>query len=63
MPRSRPLPVPAAPRHPSAAETLGPPPLIPGEERAGYEAMLARVTEAVRPTTSSRRPGCATSST
>jgi len=49
MPRSRPLPVPAAPRHPSAAETLGPPPLIPGEERAGYETMLARVTEAVRP--------------
>ena len=49
MPRSRSLPVPAAPRHPSAAETLGPPPLIPGEERAGYETMLARVTEAVRP--------------
>lgn len=49
MPRSRSLPVPAAPRHPSAAETLGPPPLIPGEERAGYQTMLARVTEAVRP--------------
>jgi hypothetical protein len=49
MPRPRPLPVPAAPRLPSAAETLGPPALIAGEKRAGYETMLARVTEAVRP--------------
>jgi hypothetical protein len=49
MPRPRALPAPAAPRLPSAAETLGRPPLIAGEERAGYETMLARVTEAVRP--------------
>jgi hypothetical protein len=52
MPRLRPivpLPAHAAPRLPSAAETLGPPPLIPGEARAGYDTMLARVTEAVRP--------------
>src|SRR5262249_29784086 len=48
-PPPRPPPAPAAPRLPSAAETLGRPPLIPGEERAGYETMLARVTEAVRP--------------
>src|SRR5690242_16490836 len=48
MPRLR-LPIPAAPRLPSAAETLGRPPLIAGEARAGYETMLARVTEAVRP--------------
>ena len=49
MPRPRPLPVPAAPRFTSAAETLGPPPLISGEDRAGYETMLAGVTAAVRP--------------
>ena len=49
MPRPRSLPVPAAPRLPSAAATLGRPPLIPGENHADYETMLARVTEAVRP--------------
>ena len=35
MPRPRPLPVPAAPRLPAAAETLGPPPRNSGEDRAG----------------------------
>ena len=52
MPRPRPLPVPTvplAPQSPSTAEILGRPPLIGGDERAGYETLLARVTAAVRP--------------
>ncbi len=39
----------SAPQSPSAAEFLGRPPLIAGDARAGYEAMLARVSAAVRP--------------
>src|SRR5262249_45016421 len=49
MPRPRSLPVPAAPRLPSAAQTLGRPPLIAGEDPARHATLLTRVTEAVRP--------------
>ena len=40
------LPVPAAAR---AAEFYGPPPLNPGDDRAGYETLLARLVAEVRP--------------
>ena len=46
MPTPSDLPVPT----PSgAAEHLGPPPLNPGDERAGYETLLARLVAEVRP--------------
>ena len=49
MPRLRSLPVPTAGRLPSAAETLGLPPLIPGDDRTGYDALLASIAAAVHP--------------
>lgn len=48
MPRSRPLPVPAAPLT-ATARALGGPPLIGGDDRAGYDALLASVTATVGP--------------
>ncbi len=48
MPRSRPLPAPAVAR--SALDgALGGPPLIGGDSRAGYEALLAGVVATVGP--------------
>jgi hypothetical protein len=48
MPRSRPLPTPALP--PATARALGGAPLIPGDDRHGYDALLAGVADTVRPT-------------
>jgi hypothetical protein len=49
MPRPRPLPIPAAAQTAATAEILGRPPLVGGDERAGYETLLARVAACVRP--------------
>ena len=52
MPRPRDLPLPATSSSSaslSTGEILGRPPLIGGDARAGYETLLARVTEDVRP--------------
>src|ERR1700692_1214254 len=46
MPTPSDLPVPAASR---AAEFLGPPPLNPGDDAAGYETLHARLVAEVRP--------------
>src|SRR5580692_2891716 len=43
-PSDLPIPTPSG-----AAEHLGPPPLNPGDERAGYETLLARLVAEVRP--------------
>jgi hypothetical protein len=48
MPRSRPLPTPAVPL-PALARALGGAPLIGGDDRAGYEALLDSVTATVAP--------------
>jgi hypothetical protein len=46
MPRPRPLP--SVPTE-TAERTLGRPPLIPGDDRAGYDGLLANVSGTVRP--------------
>jgi len=46
MPTPSDLPAPTAP---GAAEHLGPPPLNPGDDRAGYETLVARLVAEVRP--------------
>jgi len=49
MPRSRPLPVPATSAPAATPALLAPPPLIPGDDRAGYDTLLAGVTTTVHP--------------
>src|SRR5262249_37356956 len=48
MPRPRSLPAPAVPL-PAIARALGGPPLIGGDDRAGYDDLLAGITATVRP--------------
>ena len=49
MPRSRALTTPSASPPPAALDFLGRPPLIPGDDAANYDTLLARVAGAVRP--------------
>jgi hypothetical protein len=49
MPRHRNLPARAASSALADPAIVGPPPLIPGDDRAGYDTLLARVCDAVRP--------------
>jgi hypothetical protein len=49
MPQSPDLPLPSAAPLPAIVECLGRPPLVPGDNSAAYDTLLARVTGTVRP--------------
>src|SRR5262245_16894441 len=49
MPRHRNLPARSATAAPADPAILAPPPLIPGDDRAGYDTLLAAVTATVPP--------------
>ena len=49
MPQSRDVPIPSPSARPAIVECLGRPPLIPGDDIAAYDTLLARVSGAVRP--------------